>query len=251
MRFIIRHLSPYIRSRRRFPFVLIISLLICTAIILYTIDYKPPTIDSVPNHEQKFIPAVNVPTSTIIQKYVCKALGGFNEILILSWFRKGLWPLDEKGRSLKTDFLALDLTGFFGSGADEGAHVRCPSSNSTFSWTRQQNRVDEADFMISHDAHGGEGLFKNMRLNSERQQYSMAFIMESEVHSSTGGAWTKFNFKMSYNLDDSYPEPATYFDTNIHIIDLLKPPEISFEDKEKNADIVWIISNCNVSVSYR
>ena len=44
----------------------------------------------------------------------------------------------------------------------------------------------------------------------------MAFIMESEVHSSTGNGWARYNFKMSYNLDDSYPEPATYFDTNIY-----------------------------------
>lgn len=75
----------------------------------------------------------------------------------------------------------------------------------------------------------------------------MAFIMESEAHSSTGEPWKKFNFKMSYNLDDSYPEPATYFDINLHIIDLLRPPAVSFENKEKQADIVWIISNCNVS----
>lgn len=71
--------------------------------------------------------------------------------------------------------------------------------------------------------------------------------MESEVHSSTGVGWAKYNFKMSYNLDDSYPEPATYFDVNTHIIDLLRPPIVPFEEKEKDADVVWIISNCNVS----
>ena len=75
----------------------------------------------------------------------------------------------------------------------------------------------------------------------------MAFIMESEVHSSTGDAWARYNFKMSYNLDDSYPEPATYFDMNVHLIDLLRAPSVAFEQKEKQADIVWIISNCNVS----
>jgi len=78
----------------------------------------------------------------------------------------------------------------------------------------------------------------------------MAFVMESEVHSSTGNAWANYNFKMSYNLDDSYPEAATYFDTNIHITDLLRPPRVPFEEKEKQADIVWIISNCNVSYSF-
>jgi hypothetical protein len=159
--------------------------------------------------------------------------------------------VDEKGRSLKTDFIVLDLTGFFGSGASEGAQVQCSSSNTTFTWTRQQNRIEEIDFFISHDAHGGGDFpFDKVHLNNERQQYTMAFIMESEVHSSTGNAWAKYNFKMSYNLDDSYPEPATYFDTNIHIIDLLSPPTIPFEKKEQQADIVWIISNCNVSVTH-
>jgi hypothetical protein len=154
--------------------------------------------------------------------------------------------VDEQGRSLKTNFLVLDTTGFFGAGANEGAHVPCPSSNTTFIWTRDQSRLNEIDFAISHDAPGGGFPFNNIHLNNEQQQYSMAFIMESEVHSSTGNGWAKFNFKMSYNLDDSYPEPATYFDVNTHIIDLLRPPAVPFEEKEKQADAVWIISNCNV-----
>ncbi len=155
--------------------------------------------------------------------------------------------MDENGRSLKTEFLALDLTGFFGSGASEGEGIRCRSSNTTLRWTRQQNRIEEVDFIVSHDAPGGEGFpFDRIHLNSEQQQYTMAFIMESEVHSSTGVGWSKYDFKMSYNLDDSYPEPATYFDTNTHIMDLLRPPRVPFEEKERQADVVWIISNCNV-----
>jgi hypothetical protein len=156
--------------------------------------------------------------------------------------------LDEKGRSLKTSFLVLDLNGFFGSGAGENDLVQCPSSNTTFRWTRQQNRMEEVDFLISHDAPGFPS--KRLQLNYEKQQYAMAYVIESEVHSSTGDAWAKYNFKMTYNLDDSYPEPATYFDTNIHIIDLLKPPSIPFEEKDKLVDVVWIISNCNVSDIY-
>ena len=85
-------------------------------------------------------------------------------------FRTGLWPLDEKGRSLKTSFIALDLTGFFGSGAGEGERVQCPSSGTTFTWTRQQNRIKEVDFIISHDAPGGEGCpFNSIHLNSEQR----------------------------------------------------------------------------------
>lgn len=148
---------------------------------------------------------------------------------------------------MKENFLVLDLTGFFGSGANEGARVNCPSSNASFVWTRQTNRIDELDFVIAHDA-GGAGNFpyNRLQLNADRQQYSMAFIMESEVHSSTGDAWAKFNFKMTYNLDDSYPEPATYFDMNLFLTDLLRAPSVPFEEKETQADVVWIISNCNV-----
>ena len=155
--------------------------------------------------------------------------------------------MDEQGRSLKTNFLVLDWTGFFGSAANEGERVQCPSSNTTFTWTRQQNRIDTVDFIISHDGQAGARIpFDRLHLNNDKQQYTMAFIMESEVHSSTGDAWKKFNFKMTYNLDDSYPEPATYFDMNTYLIDLLTPPTISFENKEKQADVVWIISNCHV-----
>ena len=102
----------------------------------------------------------------------------------------------------------------------------------------------------SHDAPDSNTFpLNHQTINENRQQYSMAFIMESEVHSSTGQGWAKYDFKMTYNLDDSYPEPATYFDVNEHILDLLKPSKVSFEEKEKQADIVWIISNCNVSNS--
>ncbi|CAF3686447.1 unnamed protein product [Rotaria sp. Silwood1] len=160
------------------------------------------------------------------------------------YFRKSTWPIDEQGRSLKTNFLALDWTGFFGSGAGEGERVQCPSSNTTFIWTRQQNRIHEIDFIISHGADGSIP-FDHLHLNKDKQQYTMAFIMESEVHSGTGDGWARFNFKMTYNLDDSYPEPATYFDMNPYLIDLLAPPIIPFENKEKQADVVWIISNCH------
>ena len=151
---------------------------------------------------------------------------------------------------MKEKFLVLDLTGFFGSGASEGAHVNCPSSNASFDWTRQTERVDEIDFAVAHDA-GSAGGFQmdHLQINAERQQYSMAFVMESEVHSSTGDHWAKFHFMMTYNLDDSYPEPATYFDMHTHLIDLLRPPPIPFEQKETQADIVWIISNCNVRMT--
>ncbi|UJR32154.1 hypothetical protein I4U23_019621 [Adineta vaga] len=232
MRLTIRHLCTKIRLRRRFSFIFLITILLLMVFILFIIDYNHQPFVSLQNSEQEL-------TLTTTQNVIVK-------ILTKNSQKTGLWPLDEQGRSLKTNFLVLDSTGFFGSGASEGVQVNCRSSNTTFIWTRQQNRIEEIDFVISHDARDVDTFpFNKIHLNNEQQQYSMAFIMESEAHSSTGNAWSNYNFKMSYNLDDSYPEPATYFDTNIHIMDLLRPSIVKFEEKEKQADIVWIISNCN------
>jgi hypothetical protein len=49
---------------------------------------------------------------------------------------------------------------------------------------------------------------------------------------------------MWYNLDLSFPEPATYFDVNTHLIDLLAPPKVEFESKESTALVSWVVSNC-------
>ena len=49
---------------------------------------------------------------------------------------------------------------------------------------------------------------------------------------------------MWYNLDKSFPAPATYFDMNSHLPDLIQPPKVAFEDKEQSAPIVWVLSNC-------
>jgi hypothetical protein len=176
--------------------------------------------------------------------------GALLVVLLLNVSRQSnqKWPIDQHGRSLKRHFFVLDWTGFFGSGANEGEHISCASSQTNFSWTRQTTRISQADLIISHDASAGESIpFEDLQLNEQKQQYTMAFVMESEVHSSTGDEWKKFNFKMSYNLDDSYPEPATYFDVNIHLTDLLTPATVPFDKKETSADIVWIISNCHVS----
>ncbi len=77
MRLIIRHLSPIIRSRRRFPFLIIIGLLLFIALILYIIDYNHQQIDSLPNQELISPKPQNIllnalitktTTTTIIQK---------------------------------------------------------------------------------------------------------------------------------------------------------------------------------------
>lgn len=42
----------------------------------------------------------------------------------------------------------------------------------------------------------------------------------------------------------SFPGPATYFDVNGFLPDLLSPPKIEFKLKLKTP-IVWIVSNCH------
>ena len=54
----------------------------------------------------------------------------------------------------------------------------------------------------------------------------------------------KADFKMWYNLDSSFPDPATYFDMHNFLPDLISPPTIAFKDKT-NVSIVWINSNCD------
>lgn len=49
---------------------------------------------------------------------------------------------------------------------------------------------------------------------------------------------------MWYNLNLSFPEPATYFDVKTYLVDLLSPPKVEFENKLANASTVWVISNC-------
>jgi len=77
MRFIIHHLTPLCRSRKRFSFILIISLFICIAFILFNIDYNNQSIDSLSdtdpplmfiNRKKIMLDALQSKTATIIQK---------------------------------------------------------------------------------------------------------------------------------------------------------------------------------------
>ena len=78
---------------------------------------------------------------------------------------------------------------------------------------------------------------------NNKSHYYMVFAMESEPHSSGGETWINADFKMWYNLDLSFPEPATYFDLKLYLPDLLTKPKVEFEEKEKNP-LVWVLSNC-------
>jgi hypothetical protein len=79
--------------------------------------------------------------------------------------------------------------------------------------------------------------------NDHQQQFSTTYILESEIYSSNGQYWHKIDFPMWYNLERSYPEPATYFDLRIYLNQLFAPLHVPFSNKIKTAPIVWIISN--------
>jgi hypothetical protein len=69
------------------------------------------------------------------------------------------------------------------------------------------------------------------RLTSRSSQYFMVYALESEVHSFGGQSWAQADFRMYYSLDKSFPEPATYFDTRAHLVDLLAPSAVPFAKK--------------------
>jgi hypothetical protein len=79
----------------------------------------------------------------------------------------------------------------------------------------------------------------------KKRHYYMVYAMESEPHSGGGETWHNADFIMWYNLDLSFPEPATYFDVKSYLPDLLAGPRVEFEQKETSADLVWVLSNCN------
>ena len=102
---------------------------------------------------------------------------------------------------------------------------------------RPVNLDEKNDFVYSLDRVPG--------LKTDREKYVMVFAMESEPHSIGGEPWIDADFKMWYNLDLSFPAPATYFDMHTFLPDLLSPPKVNFKDKEQNSSLVWILSNCN------
>lgn len=105
------------------------------------------------------------------------------------------------------------------------------------------NRIAETDILYFHM--GLPHNYMTLPNTDAKRHYSMVFAMESEPHSYGGETWTQADFRMWYNLDDSFPEPATYFENKMHLADLLSPPRVDYVKKEKSAHIVWVVSNCN------
>lgn len=106
-------------------------------------------------------------------------------------------------------------------------------------WTTDRSRSRQATIFAYHSLHIPSRRLPRLKYG----QFSMVYILESEVHSTNGNRWHEIDFAMWYNLERSYPEPATYFDLQIYLEHLFKPVQIPFEHKQTTASIVWISSN--------
>ena len=113
----------------------------------------------------------------------------------------------------------------------------------TVRWTDDQARLKDADLISYHSIHMPSNNLPKLERTDQRQQYSTVYVLESEVHSSGGHDWHEIDFPMWYNLERSYPEPATYFDIKAYLDKLFAPVRVPFSKKTTSAPIVWIISN--------
>lgn len=138
----------------------------------------------------------------------------------------------------KRRFIAYDGGGF---GSVNSGVTKC-SDSIEIEVVGSGNRISEADIHYFHMGLPHNAASSNTGPN---RHYSMVYAMESEPHSYGGETWNNADFRMWYNLDLSFPEPATYFENKMHLADLLSPPKVDFDHKEKSAHIAWVVSNCN------
>jgi hypothetical protein len=150
-----------------------------------------------------------------------------DEILQVNSAKESLYRftvLDDKSESNKVDIL------------------KCQSSNTEFVIFNSNSDKQSSHF----DLKFFETKLPNRTEFDHKQhdEYYMIYSIESEVNSIGGNTWYKADFRMWYNLDLSFPEPVTYFDIRSHLIDLLSPPLVEFNQKTFDAPVVWVISNC-------
>lgn len=143
--------------------------------------------------------------------------------------------IDSQNEKNNRVLLAYDSGGF---GPVSKGITKC-SDGIEVEITDDASRLDDADFSYHHMQ------VPPKRSSTKKRHYYMVFTLESEPHSYGGESWDTADFRMWYNLDGSFPEPATYFEVKTHLVDLLSPSPVSFENKTKDAPIVWIVSNCN------
>ncbi|UJR27602.1 hypothetical protein I4U23_008883 [Adineta vaga] len=174
-----------------------------------------------------------------------------NEFLILDW--TGHQHIFREQDPIKCDFSSVthdQCISKFETVTNDAlrSHLveRCARlSNLIVRWTDDQSRLKEADLISYHSIHMPSNTLPRLERSDKRQQYSTVYVLESEVHSSGGRDWHEIDFPMWYNLERSYPEPATYFDIKAYLDKLFAPVRVPFSKKTTSAPIVWIISNCN------
>lgn len=162
-----------------------------------------------------------------------------NELLTIDNNENLLPKVDDNDAKVLKRYYAIDGNGL---GAVNREVIKCSEYlevevvNSGF---------DKADFSYFLDSVPSRSNIKAISRDKKRH-YFMVFAMESEPHSGGGSTWTNADFYMWYNLELSYPEPATYFDVKTHLPDLLAKPRIEFDQKQTDlAPLVWVLSNCN------
>jgi hypothetical protein len=148
-------------------------------------------------------------------------------------------PNNETSGEAKRRLLAYDGGGF---GSVSTGLLKC-SKSLEVEVTGLLERLTRADFSFFHMK---APVKESIPATIKKPHYTMVFTMESEPHSFGGDTWSNVDFRMFYHLDRSFPEPATYFDVKKHLLDLLSPEYVSFDQKLANgASMAWIVSNCN------
>ncbi|CAF0828950.1 unnamed protein product [Rotaria sp. Silwood1] len=203
-------------------------------------------------HSHDFFPIVDKQDELVNQpSYKINNLKNSSQFLVLDW--TGHQHIFREQDPIKCDF--SDITrdqciSKFKSLTNDALRLhlieRCIRlSTLTVRWTDDQSRLNEADLISYHSIHMPSHNLPKLERSDQRQQYSTVYVLESEVHSSGGHDWHEIDFPMWYNLERSYPEPATYFDIKTYLDKLFAPVRVPFSKKTTSAPIIWIISNCN------
>ncbi|CAF4813802.1 unnamed protein product, partial [Rotaria sp. Silwood1] len=203
-------------------------------------------------HSHDFFPIIDKQDELVNQRsYKINNLKNSSQFLVLDW--TGHQHIFREQDPIKCDF--SDITrdqciSKFKSLTNDALRLhlieRCIRlSTLTVRWTDDQSRLNEADLISYHSIHMPSHNLPKLERSDQRQQYSTVYVLESEVHSSGGHDWHEIDFPMWYNLERSYPEPATYFDIKTYLDKLFAPVRVPFSKKTTSAPIIWIISNCN------
>ena len=159
-----------------------------------------------------------------------------NELLVLDW--TGRQHIFQENHSIHCDFSRFTLE--YCQANFPTLIERCSRLPSLIlRWSTDRSRLRQATILAYHSLHMPLGRLPKLKFG----QFSMVYILESEVHSSFGNRWHEIDFPVWYNLQRSYPEPATYFDLHVYLERLFKPIQIPFKRKQSTAPIVWISSN--------